>query len=70
MHIGGVTVTSISIHNEEYINDKNLMLGDVILIERSGDVIPQIVKSFPELRKGEESRIEFVWKQQERYHPV
>lgn len=59
VQVGGVTVTSISIHNEEYIKDKNLMLGDAILIERSGDVIPQIVKSFPELRMGEENRIEF-----------
>ncbi|HEX2684690.1 MAG TPA: NAD-dependent DNA ligase LigA, partial [Ferruginibacter sp.] len=59
VQVGGVTVGSISIHNEEYIHDKNLMLGDTILIERSGDVIPQIVKSFPELRKGKEQRIKF-----------
>ncbi len=57
--VGGVTVTSISIHNEEYINEKNLMLGDTILIERSGDVIPQIVKSFIELRNGDETAIQF-----------
>jgi DNA ligase (NAD+) len=57
--VGGVTVTSISIHNEEYIREKDLMLGDTILIERSGDVIPQIVKSFAELRTGNESNIEF-----------
>ena len=57
--VGGVTVTSISIHNEEYIKEKNLMLGDTILIERSGDVIPQIVKSFTELRTGEEEAIQF-----------
>jgi DNA ligase (NAD+) len=57
--VGGVTVTSISIHNEEYIREKDLMLGDTILIERSGDVIPQIVKSFAELRTGDETNIEF-----------
>ena len=57
--VGGVTGTSISIHNEEYIREKDLMLGDTILIERSGDVIPQIVKSFAELRTGEETNIEF-----------
>lgn len=57
--VGGVTVTSISIHNEEYIKEKDLQLGDTILIERSGDVIPQIVKSFPELRTGEEEVIQF-----------
>jgi len=57
--VGGVTVSSISIHNEEYIKEKDLMLGDTILIERSGDVIPQIVKSFAELRTGNETNIQF-----------
>ncbi len=57
--VGGVTVSSISIHNEEYIKEKDLMLGDTILIERSGDVIPQIVKSFDELRTGDETNIQF-----------
>lgn len=57
--VGGVTVTSISVHNEEYIKEKDLKIGDTILIERSGDVIPQIVRSMPELRTGEESFIQF-----------
>jgi len=59
VQVGGVTVSSISIHNEEYIKEKDLMLGDTILIERAGDVIPQIVKSFAELRKGDEQKIIF-----------
>jgi DNA ligase (NAD+) len=59
VQVGGVTVSSISIHNEEYIKEKDLMLGDTILIERAGDVIPQIVKSFTELRKGTERKIIF-----------
>ena len=59
VQVGGVTVSSISIHNEDYIREKDLMLGDSILIERSGDVIPQIVKSFSELRTGNEKKIEF-----------
>ncbi|MDO9375864.1 MAG: NAD-dependent DNA ligase LigA [Ferruginibacter sp.] len=57
--VGGVTVGSISIHNEDYIREKDLMIGDAILIERSGDVIPQIVKSFPDLRTGAETVIKF-----------
>ncbi len=57
--VGGVTVTSISLHNEDYIREKNLLLGDTILIERSGDVIPQVVKPFPELRTGSEKAIHF-----------
>ncbi|HTN08496.1 NAD-dependent DNA ligase LigA [Agriterribacter sp.] len=59
VQVGGVTVGSISLHNEEYIKEKNLRLGDTILIERSGDVIPQVVKSFPELRTGAETVIPF-----------
>ncbi|HMZ99735.1 MAG TPA: NAD-dependent DNA ligase LigA [Ferruginibacter sp.] len=59
VQVGGVTVSSISIHNEDYIREKDLKLGDTILIERSGDVIPQIVKSFAELRTGAEKKIKF-----------
>ena len=57
VQVGGVTVKNISIHNEEYIKEKDLKIGDTILIERSGDVIPQIVKSLPELRDGSEKKI-------------
>jgi DNA ligase (NAD+) len=57
--IGGVTVSSISIHNEDYIKEKDLKIGDTVLIERAGDVIPQIVKSMPELREGNEQPILF-----------
>jgi DNA ligase (NAD+) len=57
--VGGVTVSSISVHNEEYIREKDLRIGDAVLIERAGDVIPQIVKSMPELRTGQEQPIQF-----------
>jgi DNA ligase (NAD+) len=57
--IGGVTVSSISMHNEEYIREKDLRLGDTVIIERAGDVIPQIVQSIPSLRKGSEQIITF-----------
>ncbi|MGI8950240.1 MAG: NAD-dependent DNA ligase LigA [Chitinophagaceae bacterium] len=59
VHIGGVTVTSISMHNEDYIREKDLKIGDAILVERAGDVIPQIVKSLPELRTGKEEEIKY-----------
>ncbi|NBR37518.1 MAG: DNA ligase (NAD(+)) LigA, partial [Chitinophagales bacterium] len=55
--VGGVMVSSISIHNEEYIQEKDLRIGDQVLIERAGDVIPQIVKSLTDLRKGKEKKI-------------
>ncbi len=57
--LAGVTVSSISLHNEDFINQKDLRIGDNILIERAGDVIPYVVKSFPELRTGEEKIIAF-----------
>jgi len=57
--LGGVTVSSISMHNEEYIKEKDLRLGDTVIIERAGDVIPQIVQSIPSLRKGNEKMISF-----------
>jgi DNA ligase (NAD+) len=57
--IGGVTVSSISMHNEEYIREKDLRLGDTVIIERAGDVIPQIVQSIPALRQGDEQIITF-----------
>ncbi|MBM3922192.1 MAG: DNA ligase (NAD(+)) LigA [Sphingomonadales bacterium] len=57
--VGGVMVSSISIHNQEYIQEKDLRIGDQVLIERAGDVIPQIVKSLIELRKGKEKKIVF-----------
>lgn len=57
--IGGVTVSSVSLHNEDFINEKDIRIGDSVLVERAGDVIPYIVKSFPELRKGHEKKIHF-----------
>jgi DNA ligase (NAD+) len=59
VHIGGVTVSSVSLFNEDVIREKDLRIGDTILVERAGDVIPYIVKSLHELRKGKEIPIEF-----------
>jgi DNA ligase (NAD+) len=57
--ISGVTVTSISLFNEDVIKEKDLKIGDTVLVERAGDVIPYIVKSLAELREGNEKEIEF-----------
>jgi DNA ligase (NAD+) len=57
--IGGVTVTSISLFNEEVVREKDLKIGDSVLVERAGDVIPYIVKSLAELRTGKEQEIVF-----------
>ena len=57
--IGGVTVSSISLHNEDFIREKDIRIGDQVLVERAGDVIPYIVKSLAELRTGHEHKIVF-----------
>lgn len=57
--IGGVTVKSISLFNEDVIREKDLRIGDTVVVERAGDVIPYIVKSLSELRTGEEKPIHF-----------
>lgn len=57
--IGGVTVTSVSLFNEEVVREKDLRIGDTVLVERAGDVIPYIVKSLPDMRDGSEKEIVF-----------
>ena len=57
--IGGVTVTSISLFNEDVVREKDLHIGDTVLVERAGDVIPYIVKPLAELRTGKEKAIVF-----------
>ncbi|RQO30243.1 DNA ligase (NAD(+)) LigA [Taibaiella sp. KBW10] len=57
--IGGVTVSSVSLFNEDVIREKDLRIGDTVLVERAGDVIPYIVKPLAELRDGSETAIVF-----------
>lgn len=57
--LAGVTIASVSLHNEDFIKEKDLRIGDTVLVERAGDVIPYIVKSMAELRDGTEVPIEF-----------
>ncbi|HYO21488.1 MAG TPA: NAD-dependent DNA ligase LigA, partial [Flavisolibacter sp.] len=59
VHIGGVTVVSVSLFNEDLIKEKDIRIGDTVLVERAGDVIPYIVKSLHELRTGKEESIQF-----------
>ena len=55
--ISGVTVSSVSLFNEDVIKEKDLKIGDTVLVERAGDVIPYIVKSLAEVRDGSETEI-------------
>jgi len=57
--LSGVTVSSISLFNEDVVREKDLRIGDKVLVERAGDVIPYIVKPLAELRTGKEEPIVF-----------
>lgn len=57
--LGGVTISSVSLFNEDIVREKDLRLGDQVLVERAGDVIPYIVKPLTELRDGNEQPIQF-----------
>jgi len=59
VYVGGVTISSLSLFNEDIIREKDMRVGDTVLIERAGDVIPYVVKSFPELRDGSEQEVIF-----------
>lgn len=52
--IGGVTVSAATLHNEDYIRELDIRVGDTVLVKRAGDVIPKVLRALPELRDGSE----------------
>jgi DNA ligase (NAD+) len=44
VEIGGVTVTNVSLHNQDEVDRKDIRVGDTVLVERAGDVIPHVVR--------------------------
>ena len=51
--IGGVTVSSATLHNEDYIHDRDIRVGDQVAVKRAGEVIPQVLRALPDLREAE-----------------
>ncbi len=57
--LAGVSIANVSLHNADFIKEKDIRVGDTVLVERAGDVIPYIVKAMEDLRDGSEQ--EFVY---------
>ena len=50
--VGGVTITNATLHNFQEIQRKDIQIGDIVVVHRAGDVIPEIVRSLPEKRQN------------------
>ena len=54
IELAGSTISKTTLHNEDFIIDKDLKIGDHIIIQKAGDVIPEVVEVIKEKRTGEE----------------
>lgn len=54
VHLAGSVISSVTLHNEDYIKEKDIKIGDIISIHKAGDVIPEVVEVKKERRTGEE----------------
>ncbi len=56
--VAGSTISKTTLHNQDFIKEKELKIGDTVVIQKAGDVIPEIVKVLKEKRTGEEKEFE------------
>ncbi len=54
VRVAGTTVRRASLHNEDLITEKDIRIGDTVLIKKAGDIIPEVIKSITEKRSGSE----------------
>ena len=60
VHLAGSVISSVTLHNEDYINEKDIRIGDIVAIHKAGDVIPEVVSVKKERRTGEEVPFKMV----------
>ncbi|MGB1711338.1 MAG: NAD-dependent DNA ligase LigA [Miltoncostaeaceae bacterium] len=58
VHVGGVTVERATLHNQDDLARKDLRIGDTVVVQRAGDVIPQVVSALTQRRTGDERAFE------------
>lgn len=58
----GSTISRATLHNEDFVKDKDLMIGDIVAIRKAGDVIPEVVEVIKDRRTGEEVPFEMIKK--------
>ena len=56
--VAGSTISKTTLHNEDFIKEKDLRIGDTVVIQKAGDVIPEVVKVIKEKRIGNEKEFE------------
>ncbi|MBV8671723.1 MAG: NAD-dependent DNA ligase LigA [Candidatus Eremiobacteraeota bacterium] len=56
VQVGGVTVSTATLHNQDYVRAKDIRTGDQVVVRRAGEVIPEIVRPVIEARKGKQLR--------------
>lgn len=57
--VAGTTVARATLHNEDFIKEKDLRIGDTVILQKAGDIIPEIVQVLPEFRTGKEKKWKF-----------